>query len=43
MNKALVELVRKYTNKAEKVKAKSQAVAGFYRDAAHAVLTLAKQ
>ena len=43
MNKALVELVRKYANKAEKVKAKSQAAAAFYRDAACNVLALVRQ
>lgn len=43
MNKALVELIRKYENKADKVKGHSFLAAEFYRTAALNVLKLAKQ
>lgn len=41
MNSALVKLVRKYEDRAERVKGKSFLTAEFYRKAAHQVLALA--
>ncbi len=43
MNNALVKLVRKYEDRAERVKGKSFLAAEFYRNAAKKVLALAMQ
>ena len=43
MNNALVTLIRKYENKADKTKGQSFRVSEFYRRAAESVLALAKQ
>ena len=43
MNKALVELIRKYADKAEKMKSKSFKAVLYYEDAAKNVLALARQ